>query len=141
MLPVIPSPESSDLWLRRSGRTAVEGEAGASHRLRLSEAGIIPLLSRSTPTASARSSLVLADSGSPAGMPPAARQLDDLALPDPFLLQPLNARLAHPHLLRDGAYRQPVFRQRRHPRHLGVLDRPRRPDRLAVPYLEQGLER
>src|SRR3954452_4889332 len=39
---VIPSPESSDLWLRRSGRTAVEGEAGASHRSRLSEAGMIP---------------------------------------------------------------------------------------------------
>src|SRR4051794_38679140 len=37
---VIPSPESSDLWLRRSGRMAVEGEAGASHRSRLSEAGI-----------------------------------------------------------------------------------------------------
>jgi hypothetical protein len=39
---VIPSPESSDLWLRRSGRTAVGGEAGASHRSRLSEAGIKP---------------------------------------------------------------------------------------------------
>src|SRR3954451_866288 len=38
--PLIPSPEGSDLWLRRSGRTAVEGEAGASHRSRLSEAGM-----------------------------------------------------------------------------------------------------
>src|SRR3954453_15516658 len=37
---LIPSPESSDLWLRRSGGTAVEGEAGASHRSRLSEAGM-----------------------------------------------------------------------------------------------------
>src|SRR3954447_19733075 len=37
---IIPSPESSDLWLRRSGRTAAEGGAGASHRSRLSEAGI-----------------------------------------------------------------------------------------------------
>src|SRR4051794_22661531 len=37
---LIPSPESSDLWLRRSGQIAAEGGAGASHRSRLSEAGI-----------------------------------------------------------------------------------------------------
>src|SRR3954469_13690645 len=46
MVRVIPSPESSDLWLRRSGRTAAEGGAGASHRSRLSEAGIIGKLTR-----------------------------------------------------------------------------------------------
>src|SRR4051794_33314746 len=46
-LGVIPSPGSSDLWLRRLGRTAVEGEAGASHRSRLSEAGMtVPAGSR-----------------------------------------------------------------------------------------------
>src|SRR4051812_12710591 len=39
-LPLIPGPGSSDLWLRRSGQAAAEGGAGASHRSRLSEAGI-----------------------------------------------------------------------------------------------------
>src|SRR4051812_37051966 len=91
MLPVIPSPESSDLWLRRSGRTAVEGEAGASHRSRLSEAGITP-----RPISSAASAIGLSDGISPlVHVEPA--QLRPHLLDRRLQVPPRRRRIVRPH--------------------------------------------